>query len=531
MNGMARTARVRSSDVAMHGVYEVTKLLASSSSAQEAMPSVVRLLFQFLELHEAAIGLCEGERELELICAHGSRDAAHARLSLLLREACQSGRLRTPWIVESEWCEPMFGLSCDEFTLDRSFVSVPIRAQGRQLGVLCIERSHGPGDQADFCFDADVQLLGTVANMIAAAERTAPGARGSASAPSTRPPVAREQTPEAGAAETRVIGESARWGATLQRARACAKSSSTVLLRGESGTGKEVLARLIHETSPRHARPFVSVNCAALSEQVLESELFGHERGAFTGAIQQRKGRFELAHGGTLLLDEIGEISGAFQARLLRVLQLGEFERVGGTSTLKVDVRLIAATNRNLEREVQCGRFRADLYYRLSVVPIFLPALRERSTDIPALAQGFLQQFNLRNGTEYRLHPGALSVLLDYPFPGNVRELENSIQRAATLADGPVLSAKDFAWMEEEASSWLAPSSEASSHASALEDAARAARSDADADEDAAGARSRLVAAMERAGWVQAKAARLLGLTPRQIAYALHKHGIPLRKL
>ncbi|MCB1758105.1 MAG: sigma 54-interacting transcriptional regulator, partial [Gammaproteobacteria bacterium] len=194
-----------------------------------------------------------------------------------------------------------------------------------------------------------------------------------------------------------IVGGGPAIRAVLKRVDAAARSNATVLLRGETGTGKELFARAIHDASPRAKGPFVKVNCAALSESVLESELFGHEKGAFTGAINQRIGRFELAHGGTLFLDEIGEISPAFQAKLLRVLQEGEFERVGGAKTLKVDVRIVCATNRNLEEAVAKNQFRADLYYRINVVTLLLPPLRQRVEDIPALARLFLERFSNEN--------------------------------------------------------------------------------------------------------------------------------------
>ncbi len=220
-----------------------------------------------------------------------------------------------------------------------------------------------------------------------------------------------------------------------------------MLLRGETGSGKNVVAHAVHDASHRRDRPFVVVNCAALSEALLESELFGHEKGSFTGATSQRKGRFELADGGTLFLDEIGEISGAFQAKLLRVLQLGEFERVGGMTTHKLDIRIIAATHRNLEDAVRDGTFRAGLYYRLCVVPIRVPSLRERPEDIPLLARTFLGRFNAENGTQRALGETAVAALVAYSYPGNVRELENAIWRAATLSERRTLIADDFSFL------------------------------------------------------------------------------------
>jgi len=220
----------------------------------------------------------------------------------------------------------------------------------------------------------------------------------------------------------------------LKQARSVAATSATVLISGENGTGKEMLARAIHQESPRAGGPFVAVSCAALPESLIESELFGHEKGAFTSALQAHKGRFELADGGTLFLDEIGDLSAAVQVKLLRVLQEREFERVGGTKTLPVDIRLIAATNRDLEKEVAQGRFRQDLFFRLNVVPLVLPPLRERPDDIPILAAHFAAKSAQRyEQATPELDPALVEVLLDYNWPGNVRELENLIERLVVL--------------------------------------------------------------------------------------------------
>jgi two-component system response regulator AtoC len=220
---------------------------------------------------------------------------------------------------------------------------------------------------------------------------------------------------------------------TISRA---AASRATVLIRGESGTGKELVARALHEQSDRASGPFVPISCAALSETLLESELFGHEKNAFTGAAAEKKGRFELAHGGTLFLDEIGDISGAVQVKLLRVLQQREFERVGGTKTVKVDVRVVAATNGDLEQLIKDNKFREDLYYRLQVIQITMPPLRDRIEDIPLLAAQFLRKFNAENGAAAEsFSPEAMMHLLSYSWPGNVRELENVVERCVVMAD------------------------------------------------------------------------------------------------
>lgn len=233
-----------------------------------------------------------------------------------------------------------------------------------------------------------------------------------------------------------IIGTSSKMQEVYKIIERVAASNATVLIRGESGTGKELVARAIHYNSPRAQKQFIAVSCAALPETLLESELFGHEKGSFTGATGQKIGRFELAHQGTLFLDEVPEISPAVQVKLLRALQEREFERVGGTKTVKVDVRLIAATNRDLEQLVADGVFRADLYYRLQVIQIFLPSLRERRDDIPTLVEHFIQKFNKENGKEVKFFaPEAMDLVMQYGWPGNVRELENAVERCVVLAD------------------------------------------------------------------------------------------------
>jgi DNA-binding NtrC family response regulator len=242
-----------------------------------------------------------------------------------------------------------------------------------------------------------------------------------------------------------IVAESASMAETLRSAKKLARSKGTVLITGESGTGKERIAHLIHRESPRAAGPFIRVNCAALSETLLESELFGHERGAFTGAHKLREGRFELADGGTLLLDELGEISPALQSKLLRVLEEEEFERVGGTSTLRVDVRVVATTNRDLAAEVKQGNFREDLFYRLHVLPLHLAPLRQRTDDILPLARHFLAHYARLHGmSEPTFTPAAEAQLRRWTWPGNVRELENVVQRAVVLSQGSQVDVADL---------------------------------------------------------------------------------------
>jgi DNA-binding NtrC family response regulator len=242
-----------------------------------------------------------------------------------------------------------------------------------------------------------------------------------------------------------VAGTSAVLNTAINGAKKAAGSKSTILLLGESGTGKELFARAIHGWSERKDRPFIAINCVGLSKELLESELFGYEKGAFTGANQLKRGKIEIANGGTVFLDEIGDISEELQAKLLRFLQEREFERVGGTQLIRIDVRIIAATNRNLENAVKGGRFREDLYYRINVVPIVLPPLRDRKEDVPALAQFFMQRFSLESKKHFiEISQEALDALHAYDWPGNVRELANVIERAVVLGQPPAIQVEDL---------------------------------------------------------------------------------------
>jgi transcriptional regulator with GAF, ATPase, and Fis domain len=310
--------------------------------------------------------------------------------------------------------------------------------------------------------------------------------------------------------EGEIIGRSAAMQELYRRIRKVAETPSSVLVIGESGTGKELVARAIHRLSGRRSLPFVRVNCGALAEGVLESELFGHERGAFTGAVRQRRGRFELADGGTLFLDEIGEITPATQVKLLRVLQEKTFERVGGESTIQVDVRLVAATNRDLEAAVRNGSFREDLFYRLYVIPLELPALRRRREDIPLLCDHFLDRL-AREMARPRptLQEEALKLLMQYDWPGNVRELENVLERAFVLCDGSTIGIADlpFSGRGAEPASWLPPGVVPLREAVELLE------------------KELITRALEEARGVKQEAARRLGLKPSVLYYKLEKYG------
>ncbi len=328
------------------------------------------------------------------------------------------------------------------------------------------------------------------------------------------------------AARDPLLGDSPAMAALLERVRRAAPTAGRVLITGENGTGKELVARALHEWSSRRDRPFVKVNCAAVPTELIESELFGHERGAFTSAVRTRKGKFEQADGGTLFLDEVGDMPPAMQAKLLRVLQEGEFERVGGNETIRVDVRVVAATNKDLAAEIRAGRFREDLFYRLNVVPLHVPPLRERPGDIPTLAAHFLEAACREHGRRpKRLAPGALARLAAHPYPGNVRELKNLIERLVILTPGETIEAADVsAALGEPAEEWP---EEASAGPAAGEAAPEAQPGGLYARLREA-ERAFILAQLEADDWRIAAAARHLGLERSHLYKKMRAHGITL---
>ena len=561
-------APVSLSEIALTGVYEISKILTSPNRIEATLSNVVNLLSSFMQMRNGVISLLADDGVPDIVVGAGWSEGASERYRARLPERAIGQIVATavPLVVQNVADHPLFDPADlaalgarDDATV--SFIGVPIRVGDKVVGTLTIDRIWD--GRAVFRFDADVRFLTMIANLIGQTvqlHRVVARDRDRLIAESHRlqkelselKPAAARGRPRIGG----IVGDSQAIRDVLDKIAIVAKSQSPVLLRGESGTGKELFARAIHELSARAGGPFVKVNCAALPESVLESELFGHEKGAFTGAVAARKGRFELADRGTLFLDEIGEISPAFQAKLLRVLQEGEFDRVGGNRTIKVDVRIVTATNRNLEDAVTRKEFRADLYYRINVVPLMLPPLRERKSDIPVLANEFLRRFNAENARDLAFDPGAIGVMRDCYFPGNVRELENCVRRTATLAHGPTIGSDDFAchldqclssvlWKGRERADAAGvgpgtssrprpaiplPVAPPPSRAASMPQAGAAAGRLPPRTDSHAGEHARLVDAMERSGWVQAKAARILGLTPRQIGYALKKHGIPIKR-
>ncbi len=525
----------------LSSLYEVSRLLSGGGDLGVALTATLRVLHSFLDLAGGTVMLEErGTGRLRVAASlytlpPGRAAGAGARppnpapaWDLPDGLAAQILRHGLPLVVpEDEYGPPRPDAAPrpGRGPAGGTLLGVPIRAKGDPVGVLVAFRTPGEGAGS---FNDDLRVLTVVAGLIGQAVQAErqPEAPPAAVPPLARPPASRPAGPATpGRASHAIVGQGARMQEVFEAVARVGPSHATVLLRGESGTGKELIARAIHVQGPRAAGPFIKLNCAALPETLLESELFGHERGAFTGAVQARKGRFELADGGTLFLDEIGDMPLGTQAKLLRVIQEKRFERLGGTRTLTVDARIIAATNRHLERAVAEGTFREDLYYRLNVLPIVLPPLRERREDIPGLVEHFLAGFNAENGKQVRITGRTLQAFLEYPWPGNVRELENVIERLVVLAQRNLVLPEDLP------SVITTTAQDEPGHGRGSGER----RGTSDSGLGTGGTRLRdlereaILAALDRAGGVQARAAESLGITPRQIRYRLRKFGIVRR--
>jgi len=545
-------------------IYHVSEVLSRSLDYRQTLREVLEVL-EDAGLRRGLISVIDGDGgDLTVVAVHGFDAAAFTPVRYQSGEGVlgQVFDRGATIVIDNTGRDPRFLNRLGIYDHALPFIAAPISAAGRSLGVLAVQPDLPGGGQ----LKAQARFVEMIANLIGQSVRLA------LEVEQEKKSLAEERDSLKRTVRGRygfdnIVGHSTKMRRVFDQVRMVAKWNTTVLIRGETGTGKELIANAIHYNSPRSRGPYVRLNCATLPENLLESELFGHEKGAFTGAVGARKGRFEAADGGTLFLDEIGEISPAFQAKMLRVLQEGEFERVGGSRTIKIDVRVIAATHRDLEAAVDAGDFREDLYYRLNVMPIALPALRERSEDIPDLARFLVGRLGEQQGRRLTLQEAALRRLTQYAWPGNVRELENCLERAAVMSDTGVIDA-DLIRLDRFRQSPPAVArtqretavSMVGSHASGVAGAptlsAPRARNPGSlppmggasagdgpaptfvepyaADENAEAGelseRDRVIAAFEQAGWVQAKAARLLGMTPRQIAYRIQILDIEVKQ-
>jgi Nif-specific regulatory protein len=422
-------------------LYKVSQLLASGTPQQQTLAEVLNILDGELGLNRGTITLLAPDgNEIRIEAAHNLSEEQSRRITYRIGEGVTGKVMQTgkPMIVPKVSQEPLFLNRFERWNAtkqDLSFICVPISIGNDVIGTISVDRPF----KETAPLNDEMQVLSIVASMIANDLRTRREAAIERQLLEDENLRLRHELEDRFRPEN-IVGNSNAMRDVYRQIHQVAGSDTTVLIRGESGTGKELVAHAIHYSSPRADGPFVKVSCAALNENLLESELFGHEKGAFTGAIQSRKGRLEEANNGTIFLDEIGDFSSATQVKLLRVLQEREFERVGSNRTLKTNARIVAATNRDLEKCVDKGTFRQDLYYRINVFPIFLPPLRERKDDILLLADFFVEKYSRKmNRDVRRISTPAINMMVSYHWPGNVRELENCIERAVLLSSDGVI--------------------------------------------------------------------------------------------
>ena len=435
-------AKVKSELSELALLFDIGQILDRSMDLRDVVHPVLKTIAKHTGMLRGTLTLVTRDTgELVIEAAHGLSSSQRGRGRYNLGEGVTGRVVRTgrPMAVPKVSEEPLFlnrtKARDDLKKTEISFICVPIKVGNEVIGALSVDRLFD--DKTTL--DEDVRLLSIIASMIAQAVRLRQEAAEDQKRLLEENTRLQEQLKDR-FRPANIIGRSGAMQAVFDMIAQVAPSETTVLIRGESGVGKELVAHAIHYNSLRSSRPFVRVNCGALPETLIESELFGHEKGAFTGATAQRKGRFELANGGTIFLDEIGDLSPHTQIRMLRVLQEREFERVGGTDTISVNVRIIAATNSDLEEQIEKKLFRKDLYYRLSVFPIHLPSLRERRTDILELANFFVEKYSKASGKRIkRISTPAIDMMTSYHWPGNVRELENCIERAILLSQDDVL--------------------------------------------------------------------------------------------
>lgn len=502
--------------VELETLYEISRILSGSLSVEQTVPYILRLLKKLMGFERVTLTLYDPSTDQIVVKATSSGGSP--------REGFRRGEGITgkvwkygiPMVVPDISKEPEFlNKLWKRRNLKKkiAFIAVPIKHGGDVIGVLSADREVTGKDSLDDL----TRFLNMVATLIGNAyslERKVSEERRALESEKRALEVELRRVYENIKVEG-IVGRSQAILEVLDLIHRVAPTDATVLLRGESGVGKELFAKAIHFLSRRSGKPLITVNCAAIPENLLEAELFGYEKGAFTGAYTTKKGKFELANGGTVFLDEIGDMPPSLQVKILRVLQEKEIERIGGTRPIKVDVRIIAATNRDLERLMKEGRFREDLYYRLSVIPIFIPPLRERKEDIPVLVQHFLETFSKEYGKEVRVSPEVMNAFMEYDWPGNVRELRNVVERMVILDTDGILT-------EEE----LPPEIKGNAEREDQRIPSNSHKGKTIWDME----KAMIEEALRRTGYVIKEAAKVLGMTPRQVSYRIQKYGIRIRR-
>jgi Nif-specific regulatory protein len=494
---------------------EISEALSAPLDLKGTFKAIFQIMADRLGMGRGTLTLLNPRTgELAIEIAHGLTPEEQKRGRYRVGEGVTGRVVETgqPMVIPRIGDEPLF--------LDRtrsrsripknqvSFLCVPIKVGQNVLGALSVDRLF----TEEVALKEDLRLLSIIAAMVGQAVNLHHMVQEEKERLISENIKLHQELKERYCLQN-IVGNSRKMQEVFQAIEQVSPSDASVLLRGESGTGKELVARAIHFNSPRARGPFVGVSCAALPESLIESELFGHERGAFTGALASKKGRFEAAHDGTIFLDEIGDLTPTVQVKLLRVLQEREFERLGGSRTMRVDVRIIAATHRDLEKEMEQGKFREDLYYRLNVFPIYLPSLRERKTDILLLAEHFLEKYSKRYDKSIRrISTPAIDMLMAYHWPGNVRELENWIERAVIVCD------------EEVIYSYHLPATLQTAEATGTQVRAPLKAAVAQFESDL------IIDALKSTRGNRSKAAQLLQTTERILGYKIQNYGIDPRK-
>jgi Nif-specific regulatory protein len=502
----------RAAERQMQALVDISQALSGPLNLRSALHRVLEVLARHHGVLRGAVTLLDGSGQLQVEASHGS-SAERERVRYRVGEGVTGKVVETgrPVIVPQVSREPLFLNRLGRRDLQRqelSFICVPVLLNRKPIGTVAVDLPF----RKDRDYDHDAKLLRVVASMIAQAVRVVRLVDAERQRLLEENLHLREELRER-YDFSHIVGTSGPMRQVYEQIAQVARTNTTVLIRGESGTGKELIAHAVHYNSPRAQKPFIKVSCGALPDSLIESELFGYEKGAFTGAHARKKGRFELADGGTLFLDEIGDINLSTQVKLLRVLQEREFERLGGSEPVKVNVRLIAATNKDLENAIAAGTFREDLHYRLNVFTIFVPPLRERKPDILLLADHFLEKYSTEHGKHIkRISTPAIDMLMSYHWPGNVRELENTIERAVLVCDTNVLHGHHLPpTLQTAEASGTVPNS-------SLAEAVGAYEKDLIQD------------ALKTARGSVAKAAKLLRSTERIIAYKVRKYQIDRRR-
>ncbi len=494
-------------------VNEVAKVLSRSHDFEEAVSNILKTLYSFWDVRQSFVAVFNADiRALRIFKAFGLSED-EVRRGIFKRGEGVTGKVfktGVPAVLTDLNSNPAFLNKTrigERLRGDETFIAAPIRVGGEIVGVLSIFKTFSSKESIERGIET-LMILGTLIGMFYKLNERMEIER-----------LQWEEEKKLLKEELKktydihgIVGQSEAVLNLIEVVKKVAGTDTTVLITGESGTGKSMIAKAIHFLSHRKDRPFVTINCAAIPETLLEAELFGYEKGAFTGAYTSKKGKFELAQGGTLFLDEIGDMPLPLQAKLLRVLQEKEIERLGSEKVIKIDVRIIAATNRDLLSLVKEGKFREDLYYRLNVVPIHVPPLRERREDIPLLTEHFLSKYSSKYGRKIRISPDAMEVLMEYSWPGNIRELENTVERLVVMHEGTVRSAD------------LPP------HILAHRRKEREPEFVNLPKEIRSTEREKIIEALEKTGYVKSRAAKLLGYTLRQLDYRIKKYGIEIKK-